>query len=222
MVQLLLLTVGALVVGAIGFGVAVLVSGAERGLQPVEPDGRALALPASRPLVESDFARTRFDTAIRGYRMAQVDTALRRAAYDIGYKQELIGVLEAEVAALREGRTDDADALRSARESALRSIADDQAAPGGGEAVDIEPIDFDAVEVDTPTREAADIELGGMEPDDMESGGMESDGMESGDMEPGDMESDDMEPDHVKGADLDGAGDGGDERAHRPEETRLS
>ncbi|MDT4986430.1 MAG: hypothetical protein QOI74_524 [Micromonosporaceae bacterium] len=227
MVQLLLLTVGALVVGAIGFGVAVLVSGAERGLQPVEPDGRALALPASRPLVESDFARTRFDTAIRGYRMAQVDTALRRAAYDIGYKQELIGVLEAEVAALREGRTDDADALRSARESALRSIADDQAAPGGGEAVDIEPIDFDAVEVDTPTREAADIELGGMESDDMESGDMEPDDLKPGDLEPddlkpGDLEPDDMEPDHVKGADLDGAGDGGDERAHRPEETRLS
>ena len=42
--------------------------------------------------------------------MAQVDQALRRAAYDIGYKDELIGVLEAEVTALREGRTEDADA----------------------------------------------------------------------------------------------------------------
>jgi hypothetical protein len=44
--------------------------------------------------------------------MAQVDQALRRVAYDIGYKVELIGVLEAEVDALREGRTQEADGLR--------------------------------------------------------------------------------------------------------------
>ena len=50
--------------------------------------------------------------------MAQVDQALRRAAYDIGYKDELIGVLEAEVTALREGRARDADVLRRAREAA--------------------------------------------------------------------------------------------------------
>jgi hypothetical protein len=51
--------------------------------------------------------------------MSQVDQALQRAAYDIGYKGELIGVLEAEVLALREGRTADADMLRRAREAAL-------------------------------------------------------------------------------------------------------
>jgi hypothetical protein len=51
--------------------------------------------------------------------MAQVDQALQRAAYDIGYKGELIGVLEAEVTALREGRTADADVLRRAREAAV-------------------------------------------------------------------------------------------------------
>ncbi len=50
----------------------------------------------------------RFDTALRGYRMTQVDQAMRRAAYDIGYKAELIGVLEAEVTALRDGRIADA------------------------------------------------------------------------------------------------------------------
>jgi hypothetical protein len=52
--------------------------------------------------------------------MAQVDQALQRAAYDIGYKGELIGVLEAEVVALREGRTADADVLRRAREAAVQ------------------------------------------------------------------------------------------------------
>ncbi|WP_328462608.1 DivIVA domain-containing protein [Actinoplanes sp. NBC_00393] len=116
--QLLLFIVVALVVATIVFGVTVLLSGGDSGLTPVEPDGRAVPLPSDRPLGESDIAETRFDTTWRGYRMAQVDQALQRAAYDIGYKGELIGVLEAEVAALREGRLEDADALRKAREVA--------------------------------------------------------------------------------------------------------
>ncbi|MCW3843669.1 DivIVA domain-containing protein, partial [Micromonospora yasonensis] len=116
--QVLLLLVVALTVAAVVFGVTVLVSGRDPGLVPVEPDGRAVPLPGGRPLHESDVAEVRFDTALRGYRMAQVDQAMRRAAYDIGYKSELIGVLEAEVTALREGRTEEADALRRAREEA--------------------------------------------------------------------------------------------------------
>ncbi|WP_236648430.1 DivIVA domain-containing protein, partial [Micromonospora sicca] len=114
--EVLLLLVVALTVAAVVFGVTVLVSGRDPGLAPAEPDGRAVPLPGARPLHESDIAEVRFDTALRGYRMAQVDQAMRRAAYDIGYKSELIGVLEAEVLALREGRTADADALRRARE----------------------------------------------------------------------------------------------------------
>jgi DivIVA domain-containing protein len=117
--QLLLFIVVALVVAAIVFGVTVMVSGGDSGLTPVEPDGRAWPLPSDRPLGEEDIIRTKFDTAFRGYRMAQVDQALQRAAYDIGYKGELIGVLEAEVTALREGRIADADALRRAREAAI-------------------------------------------------------------------------------------------------------
>ena len=117
--QLLLFVVVALVVAAIVFGVTVMVSGGDSGLTPVEPDGRAVPLPSDRPLGEEDVIRTKFDTAFRGYRMAQVDQALQRAAYDIGYKGELIGVLEAEVTALREGRIADADVLRRAREAAV-------------------------------------------------------------------------------------------------------
>jgi DivIVA domain-containing protein len=113
----------ALVVAAIIFGVTVLVSGGDPALSTAEPDGRAVPLPGSRPLLEADIADVRFDTALRGYRMAQVDQALRRAAYDIGYKEELIGVLEAEVAALRDGRLEDADALRTARQEALAPAA---------------------------------------------------------------------------------------------------
>jgi DivIVA domain-containing protein len=117
--QYLLALAAALVVGAVIFGITVLVTGSDPGLGEVEPDGRATPLPGTRPLLEGDVNDVRFDTGWRGYRMAQVDAALRRAAYDIGYKDELIGVLEAEVAALREGRMSDAEVLRRAREAAL-------------------------------------------------------------------------------------------------------
>jgi DivIVA domain-containing protein len=136
--QLLLFIVVALVVAAIVFGVTVMMSGGDSGLTPVEPDGRAVPLPSDRPLGEEDIVRTQFDTAWRGYRMAQVDQALQRAAYDIGYKGELISVLEAEVAALRDGRLSDADALRRAREAAIAPVeaaASERAGvePGPGE-----------------------------------------------------------------------------------------
>ncbi|MEH1054942.1 DivIVA domain-containing protein [Micromonospora sp. CPCC 206171] len=128
--QVLLVLVIALTVAAVVFGVTVLVSGRDAGLAPAEPDGRAVPLPGSRPLREADVGEVRFDTALRGYRMAQVDQAMRRAAYDIGYKAELIGVLEAEVAALREGRLADADALRRAREEAAGEPSATEPTPG--------------------------------------------------------------------------------------------
>jgi DivIVA domain-containing protein len=173
--QLLLLTIGALVVGAIGFGIAVLISGSDPGLQPVEPDGRAVALPVNRPLVESDFGAARFDTAVRGYRMGQVDTALRRAAYDIGYKQELIGVLEAEVDALRDGRLDEAEKLRSARQAALSAIAGSpRAATGAHPDGDIESAEANA--------EAAD--------DEASTGDLKTGDLKTGDLKTGDLKTD--------------------------------
>jgi DivIVA domain-containing protein len=119
MAGLLLVLVGALVVALIACGVAALITGSDPGLSATEPDGPAASLPLARPLVEEDLSAVRFTTVLRGYRMAQVDAVLRRTAYDIGYKQELIAVLEAEVAALRDGRLDDAEVLRRAREAAL-------------------------------------------------------------------------------------------------------
>jgi DivIVA domain-containing protein len=120
--QFLLVVAVALTVGAVVFGITMLATGEDRGLRPVEPDGRAVPLPADRPLVEPDLVEVRFDTALRGYRMAQVDAALKRAAYDIGYKDELVKVLQAEVDALREGRLPDAEVLRRAREAALAPV----------------------------------------------------------------------------------------------------
>lgn len=121
--QLLLILTAALVVGVIVFGVAVVVTGGDPGLEPAEPDDRAVPLPTNRPLVETDVSSARFDVALRGYRMAQVDQALARAAYDIGYKDELINVLESEIDALRAGRFEDAEVLRRAREASLAGIA---------------------------------------------------------------------------------------------------
>jgi DivIVA domain-containing protein len=116
---LLYVLLGALVVGAVAFGVVVLITGVDPGLASAESDGSEVPLPTDRPLTERDFVALRFDTGLRGYRMAEVDTALRRAAYDVGYKEELIAVLEAEVSALRAGRLDEADALQRARLAAL-------------------------------------------------------------------------------------------------------
>jgi len=118
-----------LVIAVLAWGVAALLLGRDPGLQPAEPDGRAIPLPTARPLTEADLGGLRFDSAPRGYRMAQVDAALRRAAYDVGYKEELIGVLEAEVTALREGRLDEAEALRQAREAASRPPAEPPVEP---------------------------------------------------------------------------------------------
>src|SRR3954447_4611636 len=149
--QLLLFIVAALLVAAIVFGVTVMLSGGDSGLTPVEPDGRAVPLPSDRPLGEDDISDTRFDTAWRGYRMEQVDQALQRAAYDIGYKGELISVLEAEVNALRDGRTADADVLRRAREAAVQP-----ASPSGTdiESPDAEPAAVPAAGGACPSRAA--------------------------------------------------------------------
>lgn len=118
MATLLLVVVVVLVIAGLVFGVVQLLAGDDPGLVPAEPDGRARPLPNDRSLHEDDLREVRFDLAFRGYRMGQVDRVLRRTAYDLGYKDEMIAVLEAEVIALREGRLDDAEVLRKAREEA--------------------------------------------------------------------------------------------------------
>jgi DivIVA domain-containing protein len=145
-----LILVVALTIGGVVFGVMTLIGGGDPGLRPVDADSRARLLPGDRPLVESDVSKTRFDLILRGYRMDQVDQTLRRLAYDIGYKSELIQVLEAEIIALREGRLEDADTLADARAASLD--------PGRrGDA----PIEVDQ---ELPPQEAAEIALEPAEP----------------------------------------------------------
>jgi DivIVA domain-containing protein len=121
MATVFLILVVVLVVAGLVYGVVSLLSGDDPGLSAVEPDGRARPLPNNRSLSEFDLKDVRFDVGLRGYRMAQVDRVLRRTAYDLGYKDEMIAVLEAEVMALRDGRIEDAELLRKARESSASS-----------------------------------------------------------------------------------------------------
>jgi DivIVA domain-containing protein len=184
MAQLLLFVVVALVIAAIVFGVTVMVSGGDSGLTPVEPDSRSVALPNDRPLGEEDLFRTRFDTAVRGYRMSQVDQALQRAAYDIGYKTELIGVLEAEVVALRDGRTADADALRRAREAAINPHGGPDPTADVLSSGDLTP----PIEPDKADKKAEQAELGEQQE-------------ELQDKQPGKPQADDMKITDVKAED---------------------
>src|SRR5262245_25106520 len=142
MALLVLVSVVMLIVAALAFGVFALLSGDDPGLAPAQPDHTS-PLPGSRPLVEQDVVDVRFDATVRGYRMDQVDRALRRTAYDIGYKDEMIAVLEAEVTALREGRSEDAELMRKSRQGAS-SGQRDYSAPrrtGDGDVVDLDELD---------------------------------------------------------------------------------
>ena len=108
---------------AIAFGIVILVTGNDPGLVRLA-DGVPNDLPSDRPLSESDVLSTTFDTGVRGYRTSQVDDALARVAYDVGFKDELIKVLASEVTALRDGRAEEADALRDVRRRALGESAE--------------------------------------------------------------------------------------------------
>ncbi|MFG2037597.1 DivIVA domain-containing protein [Dactylosporangium sp. NPDC048998] len=153
MAEFLLVLIAAVVVGAIGFGVSLLITGDDPGIEGHEPDGRSVPLPSSRPLVEGDVNQLRFDTVLRGYRMNQVDAALRRAGYDIGYKEELIQVLEAEIKALREGRQEDADALRDARQAAAAGASTTTGTPSDAPAEPAAETSDDAEEPDVDLDE---------------------------------------------------------------------
>jgi DivIVA domain-containing protein len=172
-----------LILAALAWGIAALLTGRDPGLEPAEPDGRSVPLPTTRPLTEEDLGAVRFDTTTRGYRMLQVDSALRRAAYDIGYKEELIGVLEAEVSALREGRLEEADALRRAREAAARprfedsteaidadlATADAAATEPSVEPVPADSVPADSVPADSVPADSALAEPAWVEPPSVES-----------------------------------------------------
>lgn len=58
-------------------GVAVVAAGYGRSLQPVQRSNRPLGLPAGK-LAANDLEAVRFNTAVRGYRMDEVDELIDR------------------------------------------------------------------------------------------------------------------------------------------------
>jgi DivIVA domain-containing protein len=65
------------VVGVIAvLGVAVLLAAVGSGLPPAPPDTRGPALPSDRLLTSADIAGLRLRTAVRGYRMEDVDAVM--------------------------------------------------------------------------------------------------------------------------------------------------
>lgn len=131
-----LVALAVLTAGGLAFAIVALTTGDDPGLTSAAGDDKATQLPADRPLEESDVVDARFDTGLRGYRTTQVDTALARLAYDVGFKDELVRVLAAEVAALRAGREAEADRLAQLRRQALGESpqpAESEAARGGDE-----------------------------------------------------------------------------------------
>ena len=68
-----------LIVGLIG-GVAVVASGRDGSMSEVFDDRPDAEVPAEGPLTALDLRRVTFSTALRGYRMSEVDALLDRLA----------------------------------------------------------------------------------------------------------------------------------------------
>lgn len=82
-----------LAVAGILFGAAAVATHDGEVLRDPVPDDRGAALPPTDVQPE-DVAELRFDMAVRGYRMAQVDAALARLADELARRDQRIGELE--------------------------------------------------------------------------------------------------------------------------------
>lgn len=84
----------ALVVATAAFGVVALVTGRADPMADMPRDAVPVNLPVDRPIRADDVPGLRFDLALRGYRMDQVDHTLERLRLDLA-------LLEAEIESLR-------------------------------------------------------------------------------------------------------------------------
>ncbi|WP_067431875.1 DivIVA domain-containing protein [Nocardioides jensenii] len=82
-----------LIVLALG-GVAVVASGYGQGMKPTTPDRRDVMVPAGRDLLGDDLRRVRFTTALRGYRMSEVDALVDRLARQLEDARDVPGGAE--------------------------------------------------------------------------------------------------------------------------------
>lgn len=94
MTDLLVTGLVAGVVAAAVFGVLAYTLGRTSGLSEPIADGVPRGLPVGGPITSADVAQLRFDMALRGYRMAQVDAVLTRLAEELSQAQRRIVDLE--------------------------------------------------------------------------------------------------------------------------------
>ncbi|MEV5612010.1 DivIVA domain-containing protein [Streptomyces sp. NPDC052225] len=94
-----LFLVAALVVVVAAVTLAVLGGGDGGALRDEPSQFYADPLPPDRPLVPADVEALRLPTAVRGYRMAEVDDALNRLGAELAEREARIGELEAALAA---------------------------------------------------------------------------------------------------------------------------
>jgi DivIVA domain-containing protein len=100
MIDLLVTLAVIVVVGGAIFAAAARLLERTPGLAAAPPDGAWSPLPEGRALTGVDVRGLRFDTAVRGYRMAQVDSALARLDVELETAHSRITQLESALAQL--------------------------------------------------------------------------------------------------------------------------
>ncbi|WP_051571364.1 hypothetical protein [Cryptosporangium arvum] len=216
----LLVVVAALVLSGIVFGAAAFTLGRDRGLTPPRPDGVPFDLPADRPLERVDVEGLRVDTAIRGYRMDQVDEIFQRVADDFDFLHARIIDLEDQLHGRRpEGDEDEEppfefpwDAEKS-EESALEpgSAADlderktdADTAPEDADPADADSLRADSARADSDRPDSARADSDRPDSARAESAGarsaeVASDGVASGEAGPVEERSDTAEEAEIAG-----------------------
>lgn len=139
------------------FTAAVLATRGGPVLADAAPDAADLALPPG-PLRPEDLSSVRFDMALRGYRMSEVDEVLERLAADLRARDERIAALEQASHSAFEDRPQD-----------RRSSDGRAAAEHGDPAVDqqevakVEVDQQEVAKVEVPGPEVAGSEVAGQE-----------------------------------------------------------
>ncbi|GAA1706337.1 DivIVA domain-containing protein [Fodinicola feengrottensis] len=98
--EVLIAVLVAVVLAGVLFAGAAFTIGRTPGMADPAPDMVPTSLPDDRPATGADVHALRFDVVLRGYRMAQVDDALTRLAYDIDVRDTHIRALEDELSQL--------------------------------------------------------------------------------------------------------------------------
>jgi DivIVA domain-containing protein len=91
--------VTALVVAGAVFAVVVVMTGRADLMADMPRDGVPTSLPQGRPILAAEVGQLRFDLALRGYRMDQVDRTLDRLRADLAFREAEVDSLRRQLSA---------------------------------------------------------------------------------------------------------------------------